>query len=55
MDEQFLDIGKITQVERPKAKGTFEIRCCAEATFVNRLRVRDDGTLVCIPCAGYDV
>jgi len=55
-DEQFLDIGKITRVERPKAKGTFEIRRCArcgEATFVNRLRVKDDGALVCIPCSGY--
>ena len=38
------------------ALGVFEAkRCdtCGELTFVNKLRVKDDGSVVCIPCSGY--
>ena len=39
------------------ALGVFEAkRCdtCGELTFVNKLRVKGDGSLVCIPCSGYE-
>ena len=57
LDEaEFLDIGDVHSVDVKKGKGVFEAkRCdaCGELTFVNKLRVKDDGSLVCIPCSGY--
>jgi formylmethanofuran dehydrogenase subunit E len=55
-DEEFLDIGKVHEVEVKKGKGIFVAkRCkkCGELTFVNKLRETEDGNLVCIPCSGY--
>jgi formylmethanofuran dehydrogenase subunit E len=55
-EEAFLDIGPIQQVEVDKGKGSFTAKRCAscgELTFVNRLRVTEEGKLVCIPCSGY--
>ena len=54
---QFLDIGGIYSVDIKKGKGVFDAkRCeaCGEVTFINKLRVKDDGSLLCIPCSGYD-
>lgn len=57
LDEaEFLDIGDVHTVDVEKSKGVFEAkRCdtCGELTFVNKLRVKSDGSLVCIPCSGY--
>ena len=57
MDEQdFLDIGEIHILEMPSGEGVFEARACAvcgEMTFVDKLRVMQDGRQVCIPCSGY--
>ncbi|GAB6887091.1 FmdE family protein [Desulfothermus okinawensis JCM 13304] len=56
-EEKFLDIGEITEFEVKKGKSVFEAkRCdvCGELTFVNKLRVLEDGKLVCIPCSGYE-
>ena len=57
LDEtDFLDIGDVHSVDVKKGKGVFEAkRCdaCGELTFVNKLRVKEDGALVCIPCSGY--
>ncbi len=57
LDESFfLDIGPVHQVTVNKGKGSFEAKRCAacgELTFVNKLRVTEDGKLVCIPCSGY--
>lgn len=57
MDEaDFLDIGSVHQVEISRGKGSFTAKRCAacgEMTFVNRLRVTEEGKLVCIPCSGY--
>ncbi len=57
LDENaFLDIGPVHQVEINKGKGSFTAkRCdgCGELTFVNKLRVTEEGKLVCIPCSGY--
>ncbi|MFH2046949.1 MAG: FmdE family protein [Pseudomonadota bacterium] len=57
LDEaEFLDIGDIHTVDVKKGKGVFEAkRCdtCGELTFVNKLRIKEDGALVCIPCSGY--
>jgi formylmethanofuran dehydrogenase subunit E len=55
-NEEFLDIGKVYEVEVKKGKGMFAAkRCqkCGELTFVNKLRETEDGNLVCIPCSGY--
>jgi formylmethanofuran dehydrogenase subunit E len=55
-EEAFLEIGPIQQVEVDKGKGSFTAKRCAscgELTFVNRLRVTEEGKLVCIPCSGY--
>lgn len=55
-DEQFLEIGEIQAMEAPPGKGTFKTRrChrCGEVTFVNRLRVTEEGDFVCIPCSGW--
>ena len=55
-ESEFLDIGEIRHVEMKNGKGVFEAkRCdkCGEVTFVNKLRIRPDGKLVCIPCSGY--
>ncbi|HHH46866.1 MAG TPA: formylmethanofuran dehydrogenase [Thiotrichales bacterium] len=56
-EAEFLVIGEIRESEPPKVKGTFVTqRCsrCGEPTFVNRLRVTEDGAFVCIPCSGWD-
>lgn len=57
LDEtDFLDIGDVHTVDVKKEKGVFEAkRCnaCGELTFVNKLHVKGDGSLVCIPCSGY--
>jgi len=56
-EEAFLDIGEIHQVEVEPPKPMFDARPCAscgEMTFINRLRPRADGELVCIPCSGYE-
>ena len=55
-EEQFLEMGEIQQGEPIKGKGTFKTRrcsCCGEVTFVNKLRVSEEGELVCIPCSGW--
>ena len=55
-ESEFLHIGDIGHVEMKNGKGVFEAkRCdeCGELTFVNKLRLRPDGKLVCIPCSGY--
>ncbi len=55
-ESQFLDTGEIHTVDIKKAKGVFDAkRCeaCGELTFVNKLRVKSDGSLVCIPCSNY--
>jgi formylmethanofuran dehydrogenase subunit E len=57
LDENaFLDIGPVHQVEVKKGKASFTAKRCAgcgELTFVNKMRVAEDGKLVCIPCSGY--
>ncbi len=56
-DEMFLDIGEVKKVDVKKRKGLFAARRCArcgELTFVNKLRLTEDGNQVCIPCSGYD-
>jgi formylmethanofuran dehydrogenase subunit E len=55
-ENAFLDIGPVHQEEVKKGKGSFTAKRCAaccELTFVNKLRVMEDGRLVCIPCSGY--
>jgi formylmethanofuran dehydrogenase subunit E len=55
-EETFLDIGPVHQVEIKKAKGIFTAKRCAvcnELTFVDKLRVTEDGKLACISCSGY--
>jgi len=55
-EEAFLEIGVIEDVAPPKGRGTFKTqRCsrCGEATFVNKLRVTEEGEFVCIPCSGW--
>ncbi|MBW1936100.1 MAG: formylmethanofuran dehydrogenase [Deltaproteobacteria bacterium] len=55
-ESEFLDIGEIKNVEVQEGKGIFEaIPCekCGELTFVNKLRIRPDEKMVCIPCSGY--
>jgi formylmethanofuran dehydrogenase subunit E len=52
----FLDIGPVHQVQVNKGKSSFTAKRCAscgELTFVNKLRVTEEGRLVCIPCSGY--
>lgn len=52
----FLEIGEIQQTELPQARGTFKTqRCsrCGEVTFINKLRVTEEGDFVCIPCSGW--
>jgi formylmethanofuran dehydrogenase subunit E len=57
MDESvFLDLGDIHERAVKKDKGIFTAKGCAlcgELTFVNKLRVTEDGRLLCIPCSGY--
>jgi formylmethanofuran dehydrogenase subunit E len=59
LDESaFLDIGPVHQVQVNKGQASFTAkRCvaCGEMTFVNKLRVTEEGKLVCIPCSGYTV
>jgi len=55
-DAMFLDISEVTTRDVKKGKGIFESkRCddCGELTFVNKLRVRQDGKIVCMGCSGY--
>jgi formylmethanofuran dehydrogenase subunit E len=55
-EEQFLRIGPVVDHPFPKRKGIFEARpcgVCGELTFVDKLRVTEDGKPVCIPCSGY--
>ncbi|WDN87430.1 formylmethanofuran dehydrogenase subunit E [Desulfosarcina sp. BuS5] len=54
---EFLDIGNVHSVDVKKGKGVFETkRCdtCGEVTFVNKLRIKGDGSMACIPCSGYE-
>ena len=57
LDESaFLEIGPVHQVQVSKGKASFTAkRCdvCGESTFVNKLRMTEDGRLVCFPCSGY--
>ena len=57
LDENaFLDFGPVHQVQVEKGKASFTAkRCesCGELTFSNKLRVTEEGKLVCIPCSGY--
>lgn len=57
LDENaFLDIGTVHPLEIHKGKASFTAKRCAacgELTFVNKLRVTEEGQLVCIPCSGY--
>lgn len=57
LDENaFLEIGQVHSVPVEKGKSVFTAkRCerCGELTFANKLRVSDDGAVVCIPCSGY--
>jgi formylmethanofuran dehydrogenase subunit E len=55
-ESQFLDIGHINSIDVKKGKGVFDAkRCdsCGELTFINKLRVKDKGSIVCIPCSDY--
>jgi formylmethanofuran dehydrogenase subunit E len=52
----FLNIGEAYHVAAAKGKGLFTAKRCAacgELTFVNKLRVTEEGKAVCIPCSGY--
>jgi len=57
MDESaFLDIGDVYEAAVKKAKGIFSAKACAlcgELTFVNKLRLTEEGRWTCIPCSGY--
>lgn len=57
LDENaFLDIGEIQQMSVKKGKAVFKAKRCAacgELTFVNKLRLTEDGRVVCIPCSRY--
>jgi formylmethanofuran dehydrogenase subunit E len=56
-DSMFLDIGEVEDAEVKSKKGIFEAEPCAkcgELTFINKLRVDNEGKKVCIPCSGYD-
>ena len=55
-ESQFLDIGEIYSVDIKKGNPVFDAkRCdsCGELTFINKLRVKGDGSTVCIPCSNY--
>ena len=55
-ESQFLDISDIRTVNIKKGKPVFDAKectSCGELTFINKLRVKDDGSFVCIPCSGY--
>jgi len=58
LDEaEFLDIGEVTHREVKKGKGIFAARrcdSCGELTFVNKLRVKPEGDIVCMGCSGYE-
>ncbi len=52
-DDDFLEVGAVHSVEVKKGKGAFIAKPCAECgelTFVNKLRVKENRDLVCIPC-----
>lgn len=57
LDENaFLDVGETQQMSVKKGKAVFEAKRCAacgELTFVNKLRLTEEGQVVCIPCSGY--
>jgi formylmethanofuran dehydrogenase subunit E len=55
-ESAFLDIGEVHQTVVKKGKAIFTAKRCAECgelTFVDKLRVRENGQLVCISCSGY--
>jgi formylmethanofuran dehydrogenase subunit E len=55
-ESAFLDIGEVHQTVIKKGNAIFTAKRCAECgelTFVDKLRVRENGQLVCIPCSGY--
>jgi len=55
-ENQFLVIGEEQQLKPLIGKGTFKTkRCssCGEITFVNKLRINEEGKTVCIPCSGW--
>ncbi|HMK34200.1 MAG TPA: FmdE family protein [Desulfomonilaceae bacterium] len=55
-ESSFLEIGEVHSVPVEKSKSVFTAKRCAvcgDLTFVNKLRVADDGALVCVPCSGY--
>jgi formylmethanofuran dehydrogenase subunit E len=55
-EDDFLDIGAVHPVDIHKGKASFTAKRCAacgELTFVNKLRVTEEGRLVCIPCSGH--
>jgi len=54
-DSEFLDVGEVKTIEIKKGKGVFTAKpCdrCGEMTFVDKLRLTEDGKCVCIPCSG---
>ncbi len=56
-EEKFLDIGDVFDFDIQKGRSVFSAkRCekCGELTFVNKLRILEDGFQVCIPCSGYE-
>ncbi len=53
-EEDFLDVGPVTDYSFPKTKGTFDTdlcEVCGERVFVHKLQ-NAKGKRVCIPCAG---
>lgn len=55
-ESEFLDIGEVHDVDFQKKRGIFEAKPCAkcgELTFVDKLRLNEEGKLLCIPCSGY--
>lgn len=55
-ESKFLDIGEVHTADVMKGKPVFDAkRCdsCGELTFINKLRVKGDGSIVCIPCSNY--
>jgi formylmethanofuran dehydrogenase subunit E len=57
MDENaFLEVGEVSSVPVEKGKTVFAVkRCerCGDLTFTNKLRLAENGAVVCVPCSGY--
>jgi len=56
-EADLLDVSDVFEMEPPKPVGSFKaIACakCGEEVFVHGARVAPDGTVVCIPCSGYE-